>query len=120
MIQKNIFFPVGLGTNIALVAKGRRMSLYELHDEIVCTWLDETPRLPLVDCSDKTERLAVYLSEATVDRLLQRLIDIQLAQQPARSTVKITESDLIRSALIWWLHDLGLDAPLTPTTELDE
>ncbi|BCK65887.1 hypothetical protein KAM448_36960 [Aeromonas caviae] len=120
MIQKNIYFPHAIGPNISLVAKARRMQLSELHDEIISNWLDATPQLPLVDCSETPDRLAVYLSEANVERLLQRLVDIQLAQHPTGARTRITESDLIRSALLWWLNSLDLDTPLHPKTTLDE
>ncbi|WP_273767381.1 hypothetical protein [Aeromonas hydrophila] len=120
MIQKNIYFPHAIGPNITLVAKARRMQLSELHDEIISNWLDITPQLPIVESRETPDRLAVYLSEANVERLLQRLVDIQLAQQHAKTRTKITESDLIRSALLWWLNGLDLDTPLDPKTILDE
>ncbi|QLI60533.1 hypothetical protein IBG34_23125 (plasmid) [Aeromonas media] len=120
MIQKNIYFPPAISSNIALVAKARRQQLAELHNEIISNWLDVTPKLPLAECSETPERLPVYLSEANIERLLQRLIDMQLAEHPAKGRARITESDLIRSALLWWLNGLDLDKPLSPKIILDE
>lgn len=119
MIQKNIYFPPAIGANIALVAKSRRMQLSELHDEIISLWLGATPKLPLSTCTETPDRLAVYLSEETVERLLARLVEIQLDQR-GRARTKITETDLIRSALLWWLHELNLDTPISPQMTMDE
>lgn len=119
MIQKNIYFPPAIGGHIALVARARRMQLSELHDQIVSTWLNTSPALDIEECGETPERLPVYLSEQTYDLLLKRLVALQLEPRPGTNRSRITETDLIRSALIWWLRSLALDAPL-PNHGLDE
>ena len=119
MIQKNIYFPPVIGGHFALVARARRMQLSELHDQIVSTWLNASPALAIEECGETPERLSVYLSEQTYDLLLKRLVDLQLEQRPGTNRPRITETDLIRSALIWWLRSLSLDTPL-PNHGLDE
>lgn len=118
MIQKNIAFPGWIGTNIALVAKGRRLRLADMHDQIIASWLEGSADIEDLGFDfEPSERISIYLSDATFEQLLERLVVELRKGTPGLNRARITESDLLRSALWSWLKEMDLTSPITPNEQ---